>query len=353
MAHDCCDTHSHSHGHGDHPTPQRDRLLWGSGLLVAIALLWHFLNLPGPEWLHSFTHTVVEFGERMIWGVLFGAFFVGLLAHIPREVIVGYLGRSAGLRGILRATFAGVFLDLCSHGILLVGMKLYERGATLGQTMAFLIASPWNSFSLTLVLFYLIGLKWTLLFIVLSCVIAVLSGLIFEGLVRKGVLPDNPGRKDMPENIDWKAELKKTWKGHRFSLRFILGLFRDGMKESRMVLRWLLVGILLGATIRAFVSVQDFQEWFGPTPKGLLLTLLVATVTEVCSEGLAPIASDLITRAIAPGNSFAFLMAGVATDYTEILALRETTRSWKIALFLPLVTVPQVALLGWIMNTWR
>jgi uncharacterized membrane protein YraQ (UPF0718 family) len=63
---------------------------------------------------------------------------------------------------MFRATLAGVCLDLCSHGILAVGMKLYERGASTGQVMAFLLASPWNSFSLTLILFGLIGVSWTL-----------------------------------------------------------------------------------------------------------------------------------------------------------------------------------------------
>ena len=43
-------------------------------------------------------------------------------------------------------------------------------------------------------------------------------------------------------------------------------------------------------------------------------------------------------------------MTGVATDYTEIMVLRETTGGWKIPLFLPLLTVPQVLLIAWIMN---
>lgn len=83
---------------------------------------------------------------------------------------------------------------------------------------------------------------------------------------------------------------------------------------------------------------------------GLGMTLLVATVLEVCSEGATPLAADFMTRASAPGNSFTFLMAGVATDYTEIMSLRETTGSWKVALFLPLITVPQIVLLGIILN---
>ena len=43
-------------------------------------------------------------------------------------------------------------------------------------------------------------------------------------------------------------------------------------------------------------------------------------------------------------------MTGVATDYTEIMSLKETTGSWKVALFLPLITVPQVVLFASVMN---
>jgi hypothetical protein len=62
------------------------------------------------------------------------------------------------------------------------------------------------------------------------------------------------------------------------------------------------------------------------------------------------VASDLMTRAAAPGNAFTFLMAGAATDYTEILVLREVTGRLKAALLLPLLTQPQVLVIGWALN---
>ena len=43
-------------------------------------------------------------------------------------------------------------------------------------------------------------------------------------------------------------------------------------------------------------------------------------------------------------------LAGVTTDYTELMSIRETTRSWSIAFCLPLVTVPQVMLVGYLLN---
>ncbi len=124
----------------------------------------------------------------------------------------------------------------------------------------------------------------------------------------------------------------------------------QGIKDSRMVLRWVFLGIILASLIRTFVTLDIFQTYFGPTLIGLGLTLLVATVLEVCSEGTVPVAADLLTRASAPGNSFTFLMAGVATDYTEIMVLREVTGRWIIPLFLPLITLPQILLLGFIFN---
>jgi len=75
-----------------------------------------------------------------------------------------------------------------------------------------------------------------------------------------------------------------------------------------------------------------------------------ATIIEVCSEGSTPIGADLVNRAGAPGNGFVFLMAGAATDYTEIMALKETTGRWGKALLLPAVTVPQILVIGYIVN---
>jgi uncharacterized membrane protein YraQ (UPF0718 family) len=117
-----------------------------------------------------------------------------------------------------------------------------------------------------------------------------------------------------------------------------------------MVLRWIFFGVVLAGFVRAFVDTQSLQYYFGPTIAGLGLTVLVATVLEVCSEGSTPIAADLLTRAGAPGNSFAFLMTGVATDYTEIMILKDTAKSWRFAFFLPLVTLPQVIIIAFLLN---
>jgi uncharacterized membrane protein YraQ (UPF0718 family) len=333
-------------------TPARkDYFLWACLLIVGIAYpLGALLRHDHQTALGIFTGGIYELFNAMWWGIAIGIVFVGLLGRIPRELVMGLLGRERGFTSLLRATLAGVFLDLCSHGILAVGMKLYERGASAGQVMAFLLASPWNSLSLTLILFGLIGVGWTLAFIALSLVIGLITGSIFDALVQRGTLPSNPWQ----EKLEDPRPVGEMWTEVRQSIRFSLSgsgaILQEGFAGSRVVIRWALFGLILAGLIRALVPEDVFATWFGATFAGLWLTLLATTVIEVCSEGSTPVAADLMNRAGAPGNSFTFLMAGVATDYTEVMSIRDTTRSWKIALFLPLIAVPQVMVIGYLLN---
>jgi len=82
---------------------------------------------------------------------------------------------------------------------------------------------------------------------------------------------------------------------------------------------------------------------------GLVITLFFATIIEVCSEGSSPLAFEIYSQTGAFGNSFIFLMAGVATDYTEIGLIWHNIGK-KSALWLPIITVPQILLLGYIFN---
>lgn len=348
----CChepDDHDHQH-----KKKRLDWLLWGSFVLVAFAYLLDFYSSNDhASAVVRFTSSVHTMVNDMFWGVVVGIAMLGFLARVPRDMIMALLGSERGLKGILRATLAGLLFDVCSHGILMLGAKLYERGASIGQTMAFLIASPWNSISLTFVLISLIGLKWTLAFIALSMVVGVASGLIFDFLVDKSILPANPNRRHLDPQFKFWPEAKAKLKSVTWTPAFIAGTVKMGLMESGMVLRWLFVGVIITGALHVMVAPDAlYQKLFGPSLTGLGITFLVSTVMEVCSEGALPIAADIFKRTGAIGNSFVFLMAGVSTNYTTIIVLRQATKFWKIALFLPLVSVPQILLLGFLLNHW-
>lgn len=343
--------HAHHH-HEDHSSchaaqghsHRADFIYWFSIVVVVLGYGFHVAGLSIPYWKWDhFNHQVFEIMNDMWWGIGLGILAIGLLNLVPREMVMTYFRGSSRTMGLLRATMAGTLFDLCSHGILILGMKIYERGASLGQTMAFLIASPWNSFSLTLILYALIGGNLTFMFLIMSLVVALISGWIFEELVDRNILP---GNKRSTVHIDpAKMRIHVEW-----TVAFWTRLLWNGVKESKMIIKWILFGAILSAIISCFLTPAMFMDYFGKSFRGVLLTLLAATGMEVCSEGSVPLAADLVNVAKAPGNAFIFLMAGVATDLTEILLIRQTMKSWKVALFLPLITVPQIILVGVLLN---
>lgn len=357
MAHEHIDQTDHDscHAHCGHDDGRIDWLLIMSAAAIVLLYITHWKFSPmvvSVGWLQTASHSVFELMNTVWWGILLGILMISILGKIPREFVMSTLGTQSGAKGICRATLAGVLLDLCSHGVLMVGSKLYERGARIGQVVAFLVSSPWNSLSLTLILIALIGIPWTLAFILFSMVIAIITGLIFDLLVDRNVIPSNPQKIELPQGWNFWQEARREWRAAQITPSYLADMLVDGIKESRMVMRWILFGVCLASAIRAIVSPETFAAFFGPTLLGLGMTIAVATVLEVCSEGSTPVAADILNRAGAPGNSFAFLMGGVATDYTEVMVLRATTSSWKIALFLPLISLPQVIFLAWLINTF-
>lgn len=342
--------HDHSHSHGK----KFDLLYMGCIFIIITAIslnfIWSEFFGESPILLHHFAHACTELLGTMWWGVALGVIIIGVMSKIPRELFTAAMGRGDNFSGLLRAVFAGLLLDLCCHGILLISSKLYERGVSLAQVITFLIASPWNSLSLTLVLITLIGFKWTMLYILGSVVIALSSGVIFQILTRNGMLPANPNAFDLPVDFKFSKECKDFLKSIKFSKAGLISILSSGWADGQMIIKWLLFGTVLAASIRTFIPAEIFASWFAPTMAGLFATVIVAAVIEICSEGSAPLAGELFNAAAAPGNGFAFLMAGVATDYTEILVIHEFTKSWKVAFFLPLITVPQVMFIAYIMN---
>ena len=94
-----------------------------------------------------------------------------------------------------------------------------------------------------------------------------------------------------------------------------------------------------------------FMMYMGPSIIGLLVTLFFATIIEVCSEGSSPLAFEIYNQTGAFGNSFTFLMAGVVTDVTE-LGLIWSNIGRKAAIWLPIITIPQVLFAGYLFNVF-
>jgi len=330
-----------------------DKGLFGDKLFLVfiftLALTALSYIIPG---LVAFRSVLLHYLKSIWWAVILGLLLGGLIDYyVPREYISKILARKSPLT-IIYAVSLGFLLSACSHGILALSIQLHKKGASNPAVVSFLLASPWANFAITMMLLSLFGLKG--LFIIIAAIaIAINTGFIFMLLEKKGLIEKNTNSLALEEGYSIRQDLRQRLAGYKLSKESLAADFKGVIKGAfalaDMVLWWIILGVLIASLAGAYIPVHFFHKFMGPTFLGLVVTLVLATVIEVCSEGSSPLAFEIYRQTGSLGNSFVFLMAGVATDYTEI-GLLWSNVGRRVALWMPLVTVPQIMGLGYLAN---
>jgi len=326
-------------------------------IITCLILIFGYFLDPEKKFFYAFKDYLL----LIWWAVLIGFLIGGIIDYfIPRKYIEKYLSRHRK-RTIVYSIIFGFLMSACSHGILAIAIELYRKGASTSSVVAFLLASPWANLPITFLLFGFFGIKAGII-IISAIIIALITGLIFQILEKKGLVECDKCiiGEDKPVHTDFSIikDIKLRWKKYHFTaennINAIKGTFKGSWALTKMVMWWLIIGMLMAAFARAYIPHELFKQYMGPTLVGLFVTLIFATIIEVCSEGSSPLAFEIYEKSIeagAPafGNSFIFLMAGVATDYTEIGLIWHNIGR-KAALWIPIITVPQILALGYLYN---
>ena len=331
----------------------KERLYIITIIAIVLVMISYFVDELNPFFI-----AFKEYFLLIWWAILLGFIIGGIIDYfIPREYIEKYLSRHQK-RTILYAIVFGLLMSACSHGILAIAMELYKKGAGTSAVIAYLLASPWANLPITVLLFGFFGFK-ALLIVISALLIATTTGLIYQKLERKGWVECDKCKsgEDHPILTDFSIikDIKRRWKKYEFTKNnvktAVKGTLQGSWALTKMVMWWLIIGMIMASVAR--VIAMQYHELFmmhmGPTILGLLVTLFFATIIEVCSEGSSPLAFEIYNQTRAFGNSFTFLMAGVATDYTEIGLIWHNVGR-KAAIWLPLITVPQILILGYLFN---
>lgn len=342
----------------DHKTcdhcSQEQKKPWFTNKLFILCIIYAliFIFSPFVSFLAPLNMALSMYLKQIFGAILLGLFLGGVIDWlIPREYISKLLAAQKK-RTIVYAVVAGFLMSACSHGILALAIQLYKKGASPPAVVAFLLSSPWANLPLTILMFGFFGPK-ALLIIFSAVIIALISGYIFMFFEKNSLIEHNPNTVAVDDAFSVLGDAGMRIKNIRFTFdrigKGMRGVWEGSVSLANMVLWWILLGILLSSIVAAYLPSGFMQQYMGPTLLGLLVTLLLATIIEVCSEGSAPLSFEIFRQTGALGNSFVFLMAGVVTDYTEI-GLLWTNIGWRTAVLLPIVTLPQVLILGWVFN---
>ncbi len=323
-------------------------------VLIVLGILFamnQLLLVYGITALQGFWLAFYDYLALIWWAIILGFLIGGVIDYlVPSEYISKFLSRRER-KTIGWAVILGFLMSACSHGILAISMELYRKGASVPAVIAFLLASPWANLPITILLFGLFG--FNAIFIIISAiVIAVITGFVYQLLDRKGWIERSKHTRHVSESFSVRkdmAERLNTYRKNPSPGRVLKGITLGSWSLTKMVMWWILIGVMAAGVARSFISHEMFMTYMGPTLLGLFVTLAVATVIEVCSEGSSPISFEIYRQTGAFGNAFVFLNAGVATDYTEI-GLIGSNIGKRAALWLPVITVPQILVLGYLFN---
>ena len=343
------DTNTHCH-HCEH---EKTPFFKNKVFLITVVLGLIILSSYWVSLLVPFRDALLMYTGKIWWAIVLGLVIGGVIEHLVPHQYITVLLAQRKKRSILHAVLLGFLMSVCNHGILALSMQLYKKGASSSAVVAFLLASPWANLPLTILLVGFFGLIKGLYIILIAIVIAITTGLIFQWLETKHWVEQNPHVMEIDENFSISQDIRRRWSHYQFSWtqtqKDMHAIWNGMLSLSDMVLWWIILGMALASLAGAYIPENIFEDYMGPNFLGMLVTLGVATVIEVCSEGTAPLAFEVFQKTGALGNSFVFLMAGVVTDYTEIGLLWQNV-GYRTALWLPMITVPQVLFWGYLAN---
>ncbi|WP_373185545.1 permease [Halopseudomonas sp.] len=277
-----------------------------------------------------------------LWAFMLGYVISSLIqVLVTRKRMQQAMGET-GPKSMLLGTFFGFISSSCSFAALATTRALFQKGAGLAPSMAFMLASTNLVIELGIVI--AIFLSWQ--FVVAEYVgglILILFAWAFIVISRPDKLIKNARQRlaDKHEENgdgevgDWRSKIRSREGWQEIGMTYVM--------EWQMVWKDVLIGFTVAGIIAAFVPESFFHSLFiGAGEEGdpgffaLLAQTLVGPVaaffTFIGSMGNIPLAAVLFSN----GVSFAGVMAFIFSDLVVLPVLRINAAyyGWKMSLYI-------------------
>lgn len=292
---------------------------------------------------HQAAITSLGFFWMALWAFVLGYVISSLIqVLVTRQRMQKAMGK-AGPKSMLLGTFFGFVSSSCSFAALATTRALFQKGAGLTPSLAFLLASTNLVIELGIVI--AIFLSWQ--FVVAEYVGGVLL-ILFAWLFVRVTRPDkmikrarerlsNDDDSEASQTEDWRKKVKSRKGWQEIGMTYVM--------EWQMVWKDVLIGFTVAGIIAAFVPESFFHSIFigADGPQGehpgffaLLAQTLIGPVaaffTFIGSMGNIPLAAVLFGN----GVSFAGVMAFIFSDLVvlPVLRINASYYGWKMSLYI-------------------
>lgn len=270
-------------------------------------------------------------------------------ASLNVERVRDYLaGKRQGLGYFLGAIF-GAVTPFCSCSSIPLFLGFTTARIPVGITMSFLITSPLINEIAVVLLWGLLGWKFTVIYVAVGMVAGIAGGFVMDCLkagrwLQPFVLE---AMKKAPAyqcgNEAGEIQKLTVRQRHVFAYGETVSIFKR-------VWKWVIIGVGIGAALHGFVPDNWFAENLGAgewwsVPAAVLVGIpLYSNVT-----GIIPIMESLLIKGLPIGTTMAFCMSAVAASIPEVMMLRQIMTIKLQTAFIGYLWVI-FTLVGWLFN---
>jgi len=271
--------------------------------------------------------------------LLFGFLFAGILSvFISQNFVEKHLG-GRGILPILKASFFGVPLPLCSCGVIPVSMSLHKQGASKGSTIAFLLSTPQTGVDSILVTLGLLGP----VFAVFRPLAAFATGIVGGTLVDLFDTNSQKIHQAPQQSTESCCECESK------SRRLVRGLKYGFVTLPQDIGKAMLGGLIIAAIISAVVPEDFFAEKLGTGFGAMIVMMILGIPVYVCASASVPMAAAMILKGLTPGAALVFLMTGPATNAASFVTIWKTLGRRSAIIYILSVAACALAA-GWLID---
>ena len=321
---------------------------------LANCIVFDILKLDPASRLAQSLHFFIEDTTKIFVLLAVLIYIIGFLrASLDVERVRDYLQKKHRIFGYFAAAVFGAITPFCSCSSIPLFLGFTAARIPVGITMAFLITSPMINEVAILLLWSILGWKFTVCYVGVGLAAGVLGGAFFDLIRAERFLTDLAGGAlsvagascDCSGGCDTARRVKLSARQrHDFATGEAKAII------SRIWL-WVLLGIAAGAALHGFVPKQWVIEHLSG---GQWWTVPAAVVLGIPlysnATGIIPVVQTLLAKGLPVGTTLALMMSTVAASFPEFVLLKQVMKTRLLVFFFFLLLV-LFTLVGWIFNT--
>lgn len=247
--------------------------------------------------------------------------------------------------GYVVASFFGAITPFCSCSSIPMFLGFTAAGIPTGVTLSFLITSPLLNEIAIILLGSILGLQFTVIYIIIGLVAGITGGLFFDAIGADKLLQPMArklqGSNNSANGVD---TIKMTMQErHVFAKNEAKNIFLK-------IWKWVVLGVGVGAALHGYIPENWIANHLGIGAWwSVPLAVLIGIPLYSNASGMIPVLETLLAKGLPVGTGLALMLSTVGASFPEFVMLKQVLKP-KLLIYLFGYFLVAFTIIGWIIN---